>query len=96
MLACYRASLFRGFSVVAKTLGSDSARGDYDLDGVIDIDPESLVATCGKNERDQGHATGIAAPEIWGTGTHAITLPGGMVVVVPIYRPKPLALFAGD
>jgi poly(3-hydroxybutyrate) depolymerase len=96
MLACYRASLFRGFSVVAKTLGSDSARGDYDLDGVIDVDPESLVATCGRNERDPGHATGIAAPEVWGTGTRAITLPGGMVVVVPIYRPKPLALFAGD
>ena len=39
MLACYRASLFRGFSVVAKTLGGDSARGDYNNDGIIDLDP---------------------------------------------------------
>ena len=96
MLACYRASLFRGFSVVAKTLGSESARGDIDDDGIMEIDPESLVATCGKNERDAGHATGIAAPEIWGTGTHEIPLPGGQVAIVPIFRPKPLALFAGD
>ena len=95
MLACYRASLFRGFSVVAKTLG-DGARGDYDGDAVVDIDPQSLVGTCGKNELDAGHATGIASPEIWGTGTHEIQLPGGPVAVVPIFRPKPVALFAGN
>jgi poly(3-hydroxybutyrate) depolymerase len=96
MLACYRASLFRGFSVVAKTLGSDSARGDIDDDGLMETDPESLAATCGKNELAAGHATGIAAPEIWGSGTHEILLPGGPVAVVPIFRPKPVALFAGN
>lgn len=99
MLACYRASLFRGFSVVAKTLGSDSACGDYDKDGIIDIDPESLVATCGKNEWAAGHAAGITAPEVWGTGTEEVVLQlpwGGQVAVVPIFRRKPVALFVGD
>jgi poly(3-hydroxybutyrate) depolymerase len=94
-LACYRAALFRGFSVVAKALGADSTRGDYDGDGIVETDPLSLVATCGKNVWDPAHATGITAPELWGTGQIALPLPGGPVLF-PAFITKPVALFAGD
>jgi poly(3-hydroxybutyrate) depolymerase len=67
-LACYRSSLFRGFSIVAKMLAGDGPRGDFDGDGVVETDSNSLVATCGKSVWDAGHATGIALPDIWGYG----------------------------
>jgi poly(3-hydroxybutyrate) depolymerase len=93
-LACYRSSLFRGFSVVAKMLAGDGPRGDYDLDGIVETDPNSLVATCGKSAWDPGPATGLAAPDIWGYG---IQVPAGPVTpAVSVRVAKPLALFAGD
>lgn len=67
-LLCYRSGLFRGFSVVAKTLAGDNARGDYDMDGVVDLDPLSLTATCGRPPTDPAHATGIPDPQQWGWG----------------------------
>lgn len=92
-LACYRRKLFAGFSVVAKVLGGDSARGDYDGDGIIETDPLSMVATCGKNELDPDHATGIAQPHLWGRGD--IPSPfGGPLLDVQVGTP--VALFAGD
>jgi hypothetical protein len=89
-LLCYRANLFRGFSVVAKTLQGVSQRGDFNWDGVDDTDPDSLVATCGKSFRMAGHATGIAAARLWGEGT--FFGPFGSHVRVT----KPVALFVGD
>ena len=86
-LLCYRSDLFRGFSVVAKTLFSDGARGDYNNDGIIDIDPDSLAATCGLGQFDAGRATGIV-PHVWGE----TTLPPG----IQFSRTRPVALFAGD
>jgi poly(3-hydroxybutyrate) depolymerase len=93
-LACYRSSLFRGFSVVAKMLAGDGPRGDYDLDGIPTTDPNSLVATCGKSAWDPGSAAGLAAPDIWGYG---IQVPAGPVTpAVSVRVAKPIALFAGD
>ena len=67
MLACYRASLFRGFSVVAKTLGSDSARGDYDTGwGHRRRSREPGRDLWQERARAAGHATGIVAPQIVG------------------------------
>lgn len=87
-LACYRAALFRGFSVVAKTLGAASPRGDFGGTGITD--PSSLVATCGNNSWDpiQPHATGIIAPDLWGIGVDGVG--------IPTQRTKPVALFVGD
>jgi hypothetical protein len=101
-LACYRSSLFRGFSIVARMLAGDSARGDYDGDGVVETDSNSLVATCGKSVWDAGHATGIAAPNIWGYGVARLVLVDPFDPFGPFFRPeyarvaKPVALFAGD
>jgi poly(3-hydroxybutyrate) depolymerase len=93
-LACYRSSLFRGFSVVAKMLAGDGPRGDYDGDGIVETDPNSLVATCGKSTWDAGNATGLTAPDIWGYG---ISIPAGpLTPAVSVRIAKPLALFAGD
>jgi poly(3-hydroxybutyrate) depolymerase len=90
-LLCYRSNLFRGYSVVAKMLAGDAPRGDYNEDGVVDTDPASLVATCGKNIYDTGHATGIAQPRLWGYGQ--ILAPP---FSVSLRITKPVALFAGD
>jgi hypothetical protein len=65
-LLCYRANLFRGFSVVSKLLAGYTQRGDYIWDGVDQTDPKSLVATCGKSQWDPGRATGIDTPRLWG------------------------------
>jgi len=93
-LACYRSSLFRGFSVVAKGLAGDGPRGDYDQDGIVETDANSLVATCGKSTWDAGHASGLVAPEIWGYG---VSIPAGpLTPAVSVRVAKPLALFAGD
>lgn len=93
-LACYRSSLFRGFSVVAKMLAGDGPRGDYDVDGIVETDPDSIVATCGKSTWDAGSATGLAGPDIWGYG---IAIPAGpLTPAVSVRVAKPLALFAGD
>ena len=100
MLACYRGSRYRGFSVAAKTLGGDSARGDYDQDAYLEIDPDSFVATCGKNERNPGHATGITAPEVWGAGLEEVRINEAPSARQPgltsVFRAKPVALFVGD
>jgi hypothetical protein len=97
-LLCYRSSLFRGFSVVAKTLSGDQGRGDYNGDGITD--PNSLVATCGKSQWDPGHATGISTPNLWGYG---IIKPGDPPSAPPPISPprygrvtKPIVLFVGD
>jgi hypothetical protein len=96
-LLCYRSDLFRGYSVVAKTLFGEQERGDYDDDGIVETDPNSLVATCGKSQWDSGHATGIFAPKLWGYG---ITKPGGLFPPAPppTYGrvTKPVALFVGE
>jgi len=88
-LLCFRANLFRGFSVVAKLLAGYSQRGDYIWDGVDRTDPKSLVATCGKSQWDAGRASGIDTPRLWGYG-----------VIQPFNIPtrvtKPVVLFAGD
>ena len=94
-LACYRASQCRGFSVVGKTLGTDGARGDFDEDGLVETDPLSLVATCGKNQWAVGHAAGITAPELWGQGVIQIA-PFGVPVNLPLRRAEAFALFVGD
>jgi poly(3-hydroxybutyrate) depolymerase len=95
-LACYRSALFRGFSVVAKTLGTDSVRGDYDQDGIVETDPLSLVATCGRNQWDAAHAAGIPSPQLWGAGELHFPSPGGGTIVVVTHVTKPVALFVGD
>lgn len=94
-LLCYRANLFRGFSVAAKILFGDSGRGDYDDDGIEETDANSLVATCGKTVFDPGHATGISTPRLWGYGTVS---PGFPPYVPPIRLrvTKPVILFVGD
>lgn len=95
-LLCYRSNLFRGFSVVSKTLFGAPERGDYDDDGIEETDPNSLVATCGKSQWDPGRATGISTPRLWGYG---ITKPGGLPPgPPPIYGrvTRPVALFVGD
>jgi dienelactone hydrolase len=94
-LLCYRANLFRGFSVVAKVLYGDSGRGDWDDDGIVETDANSLVATCGKTVFDPGHATGISTPRLWGYGTIS---PGVPPFIPPIRLriTKPVALFVGD
>jgi dienelactone hydrolase len=94
-LLCYRANLFRGFSVAAKVMFGDSGRGDYDADGIVETDPNSLVATCGKTIFDPGHATGISTPRLWGYGTIS---PGFPPYTQPIRLrvTKPVALFVGD
>lgn len=81
-LLCYRSRLFRGFSVAAFTLVGDLQRGDYDEDGIDETDPNSLLATCGKNVLDAGHATGITGPQLWGYGNtfriiNVPLIPGG-------------------
>jgi poly(3-hydroxybutyrate) depolymerase len=94
-LLCYRSNLFRGFSVVAQTLANEAARGDYDSDGVVETDPQSLAATCGKSLYDTGHATGIAWPRLWGYGVLLPpVVPHGPTVYARIT--KPVALFVGD
>ena len=94
-LLCYRSHLFRGFSVVAKTLGNDAARGDYNGNGVLETDSASILATCGKSGWDVGHALGIAWPSLWGYGVILpAVVPNGPVV--HDRRTKPVALFAGD
>lgn len=95
-LACYRSSLFRGFSAAAKALGTDSPRGDYDGDGIVETDPLSLVATCGKNQWDAAHATGITAPDLWGLGELHLPSPTGGTIVLVTRTTRPVALFAGD
>ena len=89
-LLCYRSSLFRGFSVVAKMLTGDASRGDYIWDGVNQTDPNSLVATCGKSQWAADRATGIATPRLWGYG---VILPP---LNIPFRVTKAVALFAGD
>jgi poly(3-hydroxybutyrate) depolymerase len=98
-LACYRSSLFRGFSIVARMLAGDGARGDFDNDGIVETDSNSFVATCGKSVFDAGHATGIAFPHIWGYGTRLVVVQRDFpldVSLVPTRVAKPVALFAGD
>ena len=82
-LLCYRSNLLRGFSVVAKTLANEAARGDYDGDELIETDPQSLAATCGKSLYGIGHATGIAWPRLWGYG-----------VIIPPVIPHGPAVYA--
>lgn len=89
-LLCYRANLFRGFSVVAKLLAGANQRGDYIWDGVDQTDPNSLVATCGKSQWDADRATGIVTPRLWGYG---VVFPP---FNIPVRVTKPVALFAGD
>ncbi len=89
-LLCYRANLFRGFSVVAKLLAGANQRGDYIWDGVDQTDPNSLVATCGKSQWDADRATGIITPRLWGYG---VVFPP---FNIPVRVTKPVALFAGD
>jgi len=97
-LACYRSAQFRGFSVVGRTLAGDNGRGDYDGDGVVETDPNSLLATCGKSVWDPGHATGIVAPNIWGYGVSRLVVTPNPPFVSPVYLrvAKPVALFVGD
>ena len=92
-LLCYRANLFRGFSVVAKLLAGAAPRGDYTWDGVDQTDPDSLVATCGKSQWDPDRATGLTTPRLWGYDLIPLILPGPSF---PVRVTKPLALFAGD
>lgn len=94
-LACYRSSLFRSFSAVAKELGTTTARGDWNGDAVADIDPDSLVGTCGRTDAMSGFATGITAPELWGTGYVRIATPVGPIVLLGT-AVKPVALFFGQ
>lgn len=89
-LACYRSSQFRGFSIVARMLAGDGPRGDVDMDGVVETDSNSLVATCGKSAWDAGHATGIGFPDIWGYGRIPILVSGFARAA------KPVVLFGGD
>lgn len=89
-LLCYRANLFRGFSVVAKMLAGSSQRGDYIWDGVDQTDTNSLIATCGKSQWDAARAMGIVTPQLWGYGV--ILPPSNIRFRVT----KPVALFAGD
>lgn len=98
-LLCYRSRLFRGFSVAAFTLVGDLQRGDYDEDGIDETDPNSLLATCGKNILDAGHATGIPGPQLWGYGNTLRVVQGPVfpeITVVSGRVTKPIALFAGD
>jgi poly(3-hydroxybutyrate) depolymerase len=96
-LACYRANLFRGFSVVGKVFAGASARGDYDNDLVVETDANSMLATCGKSRFDAGHATGIPTPRIWGYGIAALPPPlpfPGPPLMVRVA--KPFLLINGD
>jgi poly(3-hydroxybutyrate) depolymerase len=99
-LACYRSSLFRGFSVVAKSLDTFSVRGDYGNTGVID--PLSMRATCGHNELDLLYATGLASPQLWGSGQIRILLSDGsssvppLTLILPKTVTKPVVWFVGD
>jgi len=93
-LLCYRANLFRGSSIAARTLYGEEQRGDYDADGIVETDPNSLVATCGKSQYDAGRATGISTPTLWGQG---------IISPISLFNPpiigrvtKPVALFVGD
>jgi poly(3-hydroxybutyrate) depolymerase len=88
-LLCYRANLFRGSSIVARTLYGEQQRGDYNDDGLVVTDPNSLVATCGKTELQIGFATGIPSPHLWGEFPVGFGLPSVRVS-------KPIALFVGD
>ena len=97
-LACYRSAQFRGFSVVAKTLAGENGRGDYDGDGVVETDPNSLLATCGKSIWDPGHATGLVEPNIWGYGVSRLVVTPNPPFVSPVYLrvAKPVTVFVGD
>lgn len=88
-LACYRSSLFAGFSAVGKSLDTESTRADVDFDGIDETDPDSLVATCGKIDWDAGHATGITS-DLWGTSW--LLLLGTPIIWSST---RPLAMFNG-
>lgn len=92
-LACYRSTLFRGFSVVAKTLDTFNVRGDYA--GTGGVDPLSMYATCGVTEASSGHATGLASPDLWGTGWDRIDTGAGPVDLYGT-AVRPVALFLGS
>lgn len=94
-LACYRSSLFRAFSAVGKELGTASVRGDFNGDTVADVDPDSWLATCGRTQYGSGYATGITAPDLWGTGPTAIPTPSGPFVTIGT-AVRPVAMFFGD
>ena len=110
-LLCYRSRLFRGYSVVASTLGRGE-RGDYLDDGIDTTDPDSLVATCGKGVFSSERATGIDDPHPWGpvlelastatgTGARRVTTGTGAGAVDASVSllgrvTRPLVLFVGD
>lgn len=92
-LLCYRSGSYQGFSVVGKTIHGANGRGDYDNDGIVETDANSLVSTCGIAGYMAGHATGIPMPDQWGEWVipPVPPHPGGSVRIV-----KPYVLFVGD
>lgn len=95
-LLCYRSELFRGFSVVSKTIYGKNGRADFLDDGIDQTDPNSLVATCGKTQNTTGHAKGIISPQLWGETVLYQPGPFGSVIGYKKRNTEPYVLFAGD
>ncbi len=95
-LLCYRSNLIKGITTTAVTMTGDVQRGDFDEDGIDEIDPNSFTATCGKTRVMPGHATGINAPRLWGEGNVLRRTGWLSFEITSERRTRPVAVFAGD